>query len=114
MIRFPLQEQGRQATGAQQMKRQRHHGSVTNELTTIQANLTATGTALTGIATGVLALDALITQFQNSPGSLSPSDQAMLDGIQSASTALAAQAQAISTVAPGITSPTPAPAPAAH
>ena len=65
-----------------------------------QADLTAISATLDGIVTGVAALDTLITNFQNSPGTLSPSDQAALDAIQSASKAVVAKAAAISTVAP--------------
>ena len=65
-----------------------------------QADLAAISTALDTVVTGVSALDKLITNFQNSPGTLSPSDQAALDAIQSASKAVVAKAAAISTVAP--------------
>jgi len=93
------------------MKRQRHHGStgtptpLSTELSSIMTNMTATATALTNIASGVLALDALITNLQNTPGPLGPSDQGTLDQIQAASAALAVQANAINTVAPGIQPP---------
>lgn len=65
-----------------------------------QADLTTISTTLDGIVTGVAALDALITQFQNSPGTLSADDQAALDAIQAASQALVAKVQAISTAPP--------------
>jgi hypothetical protein len=66
-----------------------------------QATLTSLSTALTALATGVAALDALITQLQNSPGTISPADQALLDQIQAQSQANLAQANAISTTPPG-------------
>lgn len=71
-----------------------------------QANLTAIQTELTNISTAITALDAQIVALQNSPGTLSTSDQAALDNIQTASAALVTQAQAINL--------TPPPAPAAN
>lgn len=56
------------------------------------------------IQSGIASLDAQIQAFQNSPGSLSPSDQAALDGIVAASGALAAAASA--PVVPPVTPPT--------
>ena len=46
------------------------------------------------IQTGIKALDDKITAFQNSPGTLSPEDQASLDDIVATSGTLAAAAQA--------------------
>lgn len=71
-----------------------------------QASLDALNVSLDGITAGITALDTLITNFQNSPGTLSAADQAALDKIQSASAALAAKAAAIDT-----TPPAPVPAP---
>ena len=65
-----------------------------------QADLAAISTALDTVVTGVSALDNLITNFQNSPGTLSATDQSALDAIQSASHTLVTKAQAISTVPP--------------
>ena len=73
---------------------------LSDELAAVQANLDATSATLTSVAAGVLALDQIINDFQNSPGTLSAEDQAALDKIQSASNALAAQASAISTAPP--------------
>ena len=70
-----------------------------------QADLTAISNTLDTIVTGVAALDKLITDFQNSPGTLSAADQAALDAIKAASGALVSKAQAIS-----VTPPTPPPA----
>jgi hypothetical protein len=46
------------------------------------------------IQSGIASLDAQIQAFQNSPGTLSPSDQAALDAIAAQSAILAAAAQA--------------------
>ena len=70
-----------------------------------QADLAAISTTLDNIVTGIAALDKLITDFQNSPGTLSAADQAALDAIKAASGALVSKAQAIS-----VTPPTPPPA----
>jgi hypothetical protein len=75
------------------------------------AVLKSVSDALTTLASGVLALDVIIQNFQNSPGTLSPADQAALDSISSASSALAAQATAINTTPPGTAIP---PVPAAQ
>lgn len=66
-----------------------------------QAGLNAIGGNLNNIVTGIAALDALITQFQNSPGILSVSDQAALDGIQNAVKALVDQSAGIVVTPPG-------------
>lgn len=65
-----------------------------------QADLSAISTTLDSIVTGVAALNKLIVDFQNSPGTLSGPDQAALDQIQAASKALVEKAKAISTTAP--------------
>jgi hypothetical protein len=76
------------------------------------ALLTTISGALTNIATGVLALDALITTLQNSSGTISAADQATLDAMQTQSQALVTQVNAISVTPPGATVPvTPAPTP---
>ena len=61
-----------------------------------QADLDAISATLDGVVSGIAALDAMIQAFQNSPGTLSPSDQAALDAISSASTTLKDKAAAIS------------------
>src|ERR1017187_10576277 len=48
----------------------------------------------TQIQAGIAALDAQIQAFQNSPGTLSATDQAALDAIVASSTQLATNAQA--------------------
>ena len=79
--------------------------AITDITDAVQANFTTLGSQLGAILTGIAALDTLITNLQNSPGSLSASDQAALNAIQTASAALVAQAQGISTAPP--TAPTP-------
>lgn len=73
-----------------------------------QADLTAISSTLDTVVTGIAALDKLITDFQNSPGTLSAADQAALDAIKAASGALVTKASAISVTPP--VPPTP-PAP---
>jgi hypothetical protein len=74
--------------------------------------------ALDVLTTGIAALDTIIQNFQNSPGTLSPADQAFLDAAAATSAALAAKAQGISTTPPGATIPpvvvTPPAPPARH
>lgn len=54
------------------------------------------------IKTGIQALDDKITAFNNSPGTLSAEDQAMLDGIVTDSAALATAANAIVPPVPSV------------
>ena len=70
-----------------------------------QTSLDAVNASLDSIVAGIAALDTLITNFQNSPGTLSAEDQAALDAINAASAALETKAAAVST-----TPPTPPPA----
>jgi hypothetical protein len=63
-------------------------------------SLAAISATLDSIVAGVAALDTLINNFQNSPGALTPADQAALDGIQAASAALVTKAAAISVTPP--------------
>lgn len=65
-----------------------------------QADLTAISTTLDSVVTGIAALDQAIQNLQNSPGTLSTSDQAALDAIEAQSSALVTKAQAISTAPP--------------
>lgn len=73
-----------------------------------QADLTAISNTLDTVVTGIAALDKLITDFQNSPGTLSAADQAALDAIKAASGALVTKASAISVTPPAAPAP-PAP-----
>lgn len=92
-----------------EIERKLHHfmSQITDWAAKEQADLTAISTTLDGVVTGIAALDTLITNLQNS-GTLSASDQAALDAISAASTALVAKTQAIS-VAPPAAPVTPAP-----
>jgi hypothetical protein len=83
---------------------------ITDWAATEGANLAAVSKTLDNLVTGIAALDALIANFQNSPGTLSAADQAALDGIQAASGALVTKAAAIVVAAPV---PVPAIPPAA-
>ena len=65
-----------------------------------QANLDAVSATLDSIVTGIAALDKLITDFQNSPGTLSAADQAALDAIVASSGALVTKSAAISVTPP--------------
>jgi len=72
-----------------------------------QADLTAISTTLDQIVQGVTALDVMITNFQNSPGTLAPLDQQALDGCQALSKALVAKVAAISVTPPAPPAATP-------
>jgi len=80
---------------------------ITDWAATEQADLAAVSATLDGIVTGIANLDTLITNLQNSPGTLSAADQTALDNIKAASAALVTKAGAIVVNAPA---PTPAPA----
>jgi hypothetical protein len=54
------------------------------------------------IKTGIQALDDKITAFQNSPGTLSATDQAALDAIVADSAALATAANSMPSVTPPV------------
>lgn len=80
---------------------------ISDQMAAEQADLDAVNAKLDSITVGIAALDKLITDFQNSPGTLSPSDQSAVDAIQAAITALRTKAEAVSTTPP--TPPTPTP-----
>jgi len=65
-----------------------------------ETDLSTISNALDGVVTGIAELDAEIVAFQNSPGTMSPEDQARLDSITAKSKALVAKAAAISTTPP--------------
>ena len=73
---------------------------ITDWAANMQVSLAAVSATLDSIVAGVAALDTLITNFQNSPGTLAPADQAALDGIQAASAALVTKSAAISVAPP--------------
>jgi hypothetical protein len=98
-------QQQQQQARPQQMRRQQQQSTTPSAIQAWAAGeatiLAAAASAVTNLGTGVIALDAAITAFQNSPGTLSTADQAALNAIQAASQALVSQATAISTTAPG-------------
>jgi hypothetical protein len=67
-----------------------------------QVDLTTIATDLNAIVAGVASLDTLITNFQNSPGTLNATDQAALDGIVASSKSLVGQVSAIDVTAPQV------------
>src|ERR1035438_3026948 len=75
-----------------QMKQQesKNMSQITDWAAQQQADLTSISTTLDGVVAGIVTLDTLITNFQNSPGTLSAPDQAALDAVQAASKALVA------------------------
>ena len=75
---------------------------ITDFATKEQADLAAVSASLDAVVTGITALDELIKNFQNSPGTLSAEDQAALDGIQTASADLVTKAGGISTTPPTV------------
>lgn len=104
------QEQLQVGTMQQQQQRSITPSAIQTFAAAEEAKLTSLASAITNLGTGITALDALITQLQNSAGTITPEDQALLDQIQAHSQALVDQATAISTTAPGGTVPiTPLP-----
>ena len=86
------------------------------DLTGIKTELDAAVTTGLAVAAGVTNLLAIIVTLQNSPGTISPADQAALDTLEAKAKALNAQAgtlqtqlAAISTTPPGTTPTPPAP-----
>ena len=73
---------------------------ITDQAAAEKADLDAISAKLDTVTAGIAALDKLITDFQNSPGTLSPADQAALDAIQTAVSALRAKAEAVDTTPP--------------
>lgn len=83
--------------------------AISDQLDAVQQALTDTQTAVDSISTnvdglstdsatiiaGIAALDKLITDFQKSPGVLSPEDQKRLDDVQAASKTLVTNAQGL-------------------
>jgi len=72
-------------------------------------------TSQTGISGDVAGLKALILQLQNSPGAITPEDQALLDALTAKITTLSAKTAAVSTALKDLDAQTAAvvPAPAA-
>lgn len=63
-------------------------------------------TSVAGITADVTSLNDKITELQNSPGRITPEDQALLDGLQAQGAALAAKLEALDAI---VTVPPPAP-----
>jgi len=82
------------------LKEDQFMSQITDWAAAEQVQLTAISTTLDAVVVGIAALDVLITNFQNSPGTLSTADQAALDGIQAASAALVTKSGAISVTPP--------------
>ncbi len=85
-----------------EQKQDKLMSQITDFAATVQASFDAVSADLDKITDGITALDKLIADFQNSPGTLNPADQAALDKIVASSAALKAKADAID-----ITPPTP-------
>ena len=86
-----------------------HHvmSAITDWAAQEQADLSAISATLDTIVAGIANLDTLITNFQNSPGTLSATDQAAVDEITAASKALRQKASAIVVTPPApLTNPT--------
>ncbi len=80
----------------------------------IAAAIQTMGATIPNLAAGVANLDTLITTLQNSPGQITPADQATLDAATAQSAknssdlaALVAALAAINTAAPGTVPPAP-------
>lgn len=58
--------------------------------------------ALDDIKTEIQSLNDKITQLQNSPGTITPEDQVLLDAAQAQSQALVTKAQALDTINPPV------------
>lgn len=63
--------------------------------TDISARLDAIQTEITALNTEITALNTQITTLQNSPGTISPADQATLDGLVTTGASLQAKADAL-------------------
>ena len=61
----------------------------------VNAAFDSLGTAVDGVSADVDFLKAEIVKLQNSPGTLTPADQATLDGIQTRANALAEKVKAL-------------------
>ena len=78
---------------------------ITDQMDAEQRDADAISLKLDSITAGIAELDRLITEFQNSPGTLSAADQTAVDKIQSVISGLRSKAEGISTTPP--TPPTP-------
>ena len=69
--------------------------AITDFASATQTILTKISSDLDSIGADITALNAQITAFNNSPGTLSATDQAALDSISQAATALQAKSDAL-------------------
>jgi len=61
----------------------------------VTAHLNTIGSGITGVAGDIAALKALIEEIQNTPGSITPEDQAILDQMEALTVTLADQLTAL-------------------
>lgn len=76
----------------------------------VNASFASLNTALDDIKTEISSLNDKITTLQNSPGPISPEDQATLDAAQTQAQSLVDKAQAMDTVNPPAPPAQPLPA----
>lgn len=58
--------------------------------------------AIDGVAADVASLNAKIEELQNTPGEISPEDQALLDQLQAQGQALAERLEAVDAITPPV------------
>lgn len=75
--------------------------------TTVQQSFTRISTAVDGVVADVDALKAKIDELQNSPGQITPEDQALLDAIQNQAGAVADKLEALDAATETPPAPTP-------
>lgn len=80
--------------------------------TRLEAGIDVAQTALTGLTADVEALNKKITDLQNTAGQITPEDQALLDGIESAGARIATRMEAFSNALKALDDLTPPSPPA--
>jgi hypothetical protein len=75
-------------------------GSISNFAAAQEAVNAQIAAAITGVASDIAGLNALIQQLQDSAGTVSPEDQALLDALQVQGAALAARLEALDAETP--------------
>ncbi len=85
-------------------KQEKLMSAISDFAASVQTGFDAVSADLDAIIAGIANLDALITQLQNSPGQITPADQALLDQIQTNVAGLKAKADSVNV------QPPPAPA----
>jgi hypothetical protein len=81
-------------------------GEIQAFATAVTAFLDRQDTAVTDLQGDVKSLNDQITALQNSSGAITPSDQALLDGIQARASAIADKLDALDSMTPPV-APTP-------